>query len=100
MKEDSEGADIKRAYRKLSIEHHPDKGGDPKIFNDIREAYETLSDKERRKQYDLGGILLVKNMEMAYKEIEGQEAQMMAQLDQQIPKNHPMRKQAEAQMKQ
>ena len=41
--------------------------------------------------------MLVKNMETAFKEVEGQEAQAMAQLDQQIPKNHPMRKQAEAQ---
>ena len=47
--------------------------------------------------YGQGGVLLVKNMETAFKEVEGQEAQAMAQLDQQIPKNHPMRKQAEAQ---
>ena len=48
--------------------------------------------------YDQGGVLLVKNMETAFKEVEGQEAQAMAQLDMQIPKNHPMRAQAEAQV--
>jgi len=95
---DCEVTEVKKSYRKLSISHHPDKGGDPNVFNDIREAYETLSDPDKRHQYDAGGILLVKNVEMGLKEFEGQEAQSMAQLDQQIPKNHPMRKQAEAQI--
>jgi len=81
------------------VKHHPDKGGDPEIFNEIRDAYEILSDTNKRKWYGQGGVLLVKNMETAFKEVEGQEAQAMAQLDQQIPKNHPMRKQAEAQVR-
>ena len=42
-----------------------------------------LSDEDKRKWYNQGGILLVKNMETALKEVEGQEAQAMAQLDMQ-----------------
>ena len=43
-----------------------------------------LSDEDKRKWYNQGGILLVKNMETALKEVEGQEAQAMAQLDMQV----------------
>ena len=44
--------DIKKAYRKLASQHHPDKGGDTKKFQDIQTAYATLSDPEKRHQYD------------------------------------------------
>lgn len=44
--------EIKRAYRKLASQHHPDKGGDTKKFQEIEEAYRTLSDPEKRAQYD------------------------------------------------
>jgi len=44
--------DIKRAYRKLASQHHPDKGGDTKKFQEIEEAYRTLSDPDKRAQYD------------------------------------------------
>jgi curved DNA-binding protein len=44
--------EIKRAYRKLASQHHPDKGGDVKKFQEIEEAYRTLSDPEKRAQYD------------------------------------------------
>jgi len=50
--------DIKRSYRKLAMEHHPDKGGDKNLFQEIQEAYETLSDPNKKQQYDhrnLGG---------------------------------------------
>jgi len=45
--------EIKKSYRKLVKEHHPDKtGGDDTQFKKISEAYETLSDPVRKEQYD------------------------------------------------
>lgn len=44
--------EIKKAYRKLASQHHPDKGGDTAMFQKIQIAYDTLSDPEKRKQYD------------------------------------------------
>lgn len=47
--------DVKRAYRKLAHEHHPDKGGDQEKFKEINEAYQVLSDDQKRSQYDQFG---------------------------------------------
>lgn len=48
--------EIKRAFRKKAHEYHPDKqGGDAQKFKEINEAYEVLSDPEKRKQYDTYG---------------------------------------------
>jgi DnaJ-class molecular chaperone len=44
--------DIKRAYRKLASQHHPDKGGDKAKFQDIQAAYDTLSNPDKKSQYD------------------------------------------------
>jgi len=44
--------DIKKAYRKLVMVHHPDKGGNQEKFKKISESYEILSDPEKRKNYD------------------------------------------------
>jgi len=44
--------EIKKSYRKLASQHHPDKGGDKAKFQDIQAAYDTLSSPEKRQQYD------------------------------------------------
>merc|ERR1719199_686723 len=97
--EDADEKAIKSKFRKASVVNHPDKGGDVKVFNELREAYEILGDKDNRRFYDLGGIQLVKNAENLGKEAEGQKAQMDAQLNQ-VPKNHPQRRMFEQQIKQ
>ena len=45
--------EIKKVYRKLAKENHPDKGGDEDLFKKISVAYDTLGDENKRKQYDL-----------------------------------------------
>ena len=50
--ETADAAEIKRAYRRLASQHHPDKGGDTRKFQEIEEAYRVLSDPAQREQYD------------------------------------------------
>jgi molecular chaperone DnaJ len=44
--------DIKRAYRRLASQHHPDKGGDKGKFQEIQSAYSVLGDNQKRAAYD------------------------------------------------
>jgi curved DNA-binding protein len=44
--------EIKRAFRKLASQHHPDKGGDTQKFQTIQAAYDTLGDAAKRAAYD------------------------------------------------
>ena len=44
--------EIKKAYRSAAMKHHPDRGGDQAKFKEIEEAYRTLSDDQKRAEYD------------------------------------------------
>ena len=55
---DASADEIKRSYRKLARELHPDVNPDPEVqdkFKEITAAYETLSDPKKRQNYDMGG---------------------------------------------
>jgi DnaJ-class molecular chaperone len=45
--------EIKKAFRKLAVKHHPDRGGTKEKFQEINEAHSVLSDEKKRQQYDL-----------------------------------------------
>ena len=52
---DASADEIKKAFRRAAVEHHPDRGGDETKFKEINEAYEVLKDDKKRKQYDTFG---------------------------------------------
>ena len=52
VEESATPEEIKKAYRKLASQHHPDKGGDTVRFQEIQTAYATLSEPDKRHQYD------------------------------------------------
>lgn len=47
-------SEIKKAFRRESLKHHPDKGGDEEKFKLCNEAYSVLSDEQKRRRYDSG----------------------------------------------
>jgi molecular chaperone DnaJ len=56
VKENASEEEIKKAYRRLAHQHHPDKpGGSEAKFKEINEAYQVLSDKNKRARYDRFG---------------------------------------------
>jgi len=65
LQKNSSDAEIKKAYRKLAMKHHPDRNPDDKTaeikFKEAKEAYEVLSDNQKRAAYDQFGHAGVNN---------------------------------------
>jgi molecular chaperone DnaJ len=55
VKKDASADELKKAFRKAAIEHHPDRGGDEAKFKEVNEAYEVLKDSGKRQRYDQFG---------------------------------------------
>ncbi len=80
VSKDSSSDDIKKSYRKLAMKFHPDKGGDENEFKKITEAYEVLSDPEKRKRYDMGGSMNGNPFDMLFGQGRGNPFDMMSNL--------------------
>ena len=55
LERNASSSDIKKAYQKGALKHHPDKGGDEETFKKVQQAYEILSDDGKRRHYDTTG---------------------------------------------
>ena len=63
-------AQIRSAFRKLSLAHHPDKGGDERMFEMIFRAKEVLCDEQLRAVYDAGGLEALSRLEAQAEKME------------------------------
>jgi curved DNA-binding protein len=54
LKRGASSEEIKKAYRSMAMKHHPDRGGDEQKFKEISQAYDFLSDPEKKKMVDMG----------------------------------------------
>jgi molecular chaperone DnaJ len=55
VKKDASADEIKKAFRRAAIDHHPDRGGDEAKFKEVNEAYEVLKDPAKKQRYDQFG---------------------------------------------
>ena len=52
VQEDASAEEIKKAFKKAAVKHHPDRGGDKKKFQEMNEAYQVIGDEKKKGQYD------------------------------------------------
>lgn len=52
VKEDASAEEIKKAFKKAAVKHHPDRWGDKKKFQEMNEAYQVIGDEKKKWQYD------------------------------------------------
>jgi curved DNA-binding protein CbpA len=62
VSKDADQDTIKKAFRKLARDNHPDKGGDPELFKSMAKAYDVLSDPRKRELYDAYGHIGIEQM--------------------------------------
>mmetsp|Transcript_26292 Transcript_26292/g.43629 ORF Transcript_26292/g.43629 Transcript_26292/m.43629 type:complete len:506 (+) Transcript_26292:55-1572(+) len=55
VEKDAQPDAIRKAYRKLAVKLHPDKGGDPEKFKEVQKAFDILGDERKREVYDKHG---------------------------------------------
>lgn len=55
VNKDASADEIKKAFRRAAVEHHPDRGGDEAKFKEVNEAYEVLKDPGKKQRYDQFG---------------------------------------------
>ena len=55
VKKDASADELKKAFRRAAVEHHPDRGGDEAKVKELNEAYEALKDSTKRQRYDQFG---------------------------------------------
>jgi len=53
VNENATAEDIKKSYRRLSMKHHPDRGGNKETFQKINEAYQILGEESKKRVYDI-----------------------------------------------
>jgi len=63
IQNDATEKQIKSAYRAVSVQHHPDRGGDVDLFHNCTRAKDILLDNEMRNAYDVGGWARVEQLE-------------------------------------
>lgn len=68
---DSTPEEIKKVYRKLSMIHHPDKGGNEDDFHKINLAYRVLSDNDKRRVYDEQEVILDESPDHVKNQVHG-----------------------------
>jgi len=63
VESDADEKEIRKAFFALAKQYHPDKGGDTDHFHIVREAYEVLTDMNRRKRYDAALVLMARSQQ-------------------------------------